>query len=74
MPNLEFVLQQMHTALMALTSCEALDIVANSRKNSVGGMAKTAESSRPDDRRKKAARASHDHFLPEGALCWNLKQ
>ena len=31
--NLEFVLQQMHTALLALTSCEANDIVANSRKN-----------------------------------------
>ena len=30
--NLEFVLQQMHTALMALTSYEANDIVANSRK------------------------------------------
>ena len=28
-----FVLQQMHTALMALTSFEANDIVANSRKN-----------------------------------------
>ena len=31
--TLEFVLQQMHTALMALTSCEANDIVANSLKN-----------------------------------------
>ena len=31
--NLEFVLQQMHTALMALSSYEANDIVANSRKN-----------------------------------------
>ena len=31
--NLEFVLQQMHTALMVLTSYEANDIVANSRKN-----------------------------------------
>ena len=31
--NLEFVLQQMHAALMALTSYEANDIVANSRKN-----------------------------------------
>ena len=31
--NREFVLQQMHTALMALTSYEANDIVANSRKN-----------------------------------------
>ena len=34
--NLEFVLQQMHTALMALTSYEANDIVANSRKNPLG--------------------------------------
>ena len=31
--NLEFVLQQMHTALMALTSFEANDIVAISWKN-----------------------------------------
>ena len=31
--NLKFVLQQMHTTLMALTSCEANDIVANPRKN-----------------------------------------
>ena len=31
--NLQFVLQQMHTVLMALTSYEANDIVANSRKN-----------------------------------------
>ena len=31
--NPEFVLQQMHTALMALMSYEANDIVANSRKN-----------------------------------------
>ena len=31
--NLEFVLQLMHVALMALTSYEANDIVANSRKN-----------------------------------------
>ena len=30
--NLEFVLQQMHPALMALTSCEANDTVANSRR------------------------------------------
>ena len=31
--NLEFVLQQMHTALVALTSYETNDIVANSLKN-----------------------------------------
>ena len=41
--NLEFVLQLMHTALMALTSYEANDIVAKSRKNPVGGMAETPE-------------------------------
>ena len=33
--NLEFVLQQMHTAIMALTSYEANGIVANSRKTSL---------------------------------------
>ena len=43
MQNLEFVLQQMHTALMALTSYEANDIVADSRKNPFRGMAETAE-------------------------------
>ena len=31
--NLESVLQQMHTAVMALTSYETNDIVANSREN-----------------------------------------
>ena len=31
--HLEFVLQQVHTALMPLTSCEANDIVTKSRKN-----------------------------------------
>ena len=31
--NLEFVLQQMHAALMAVTSYEANEIVANSRKD-----------------------------------------
>ena len=43
MRNLEFVLQQMHTVLMALTSHEANDIVANSRKNPLEGMAETTE-------------------------------
>ena len=37
-PNLEFVVQQMHAALLA-----PADIVANSRKNPFGGMAETAE-------------------------------
>ena len=43
MQNLEFVLQQMYTALMALTSYEANDTVANSRAETVGCMAKTTE-------------------------------
>ena len=60
--NLEFVLQQMHTALMALTSYEAHDIVANSRKGSVGGMAETAEAIRSGDTRKKTKPSAHDHF------------
>ena len=34
--NLECVLQQMHTAVMALTSYEPNDIVASSRKNPLG--------------------------------------
>ena len=34
-PNLEFVLQQMCTALMSLTSCESNDLVANSRKTAL---------------------------------------
>ena len=41
--NLEFVLQQMHTALKALTSFEANDIVAKLAEESVGGMAETAQ-------------------------------
>ena len=39
--NLEFVLQQTHTAFTALTSCEANDIVAHSPKNPFGGMEET---------------------------------
>ena len=41
MPNLSLCLQQMHTALMTLTSFEANDIVVNSRKNPFVGMTKT---------------------------------
>ena len=41
--NLEFVLQQMHTSLMTLTSLEANDIVANSREEPTGGLVEAAE-------------------------------
>ena len=40
--NLEFVLLQIHAALMALTSFEADDIVANSRKNPLEAWRNTA--------------------------------
>ena len=60
--NLEFVLQQIQTALIALTSYEADDIVVNSQKIPVGGMAKTAETIRSDDRRKETKPSANDHF------------
>ena len=41
--NLEFVLEQMHTALVSLTSQEAKDIVANSRKSPLEAWRRTAE-------------------------------
>ena len=56
------MLQQMHTALMTLTSYEAYDIVANSRKTPLEVMTETAEAIRSDDRRKKTKPSAHDHF------------
>ena len=57
--NLEFVLQQMHTALLALMSCEANDIVANPRirRQEEGNETFCARS-----------------FLLDGALFWNSKR
>ena len=51
--NLKFVLQQMPTTFMALTSHEANDIVANPRRNPVGSLATTAEAMRSYGRRQK---------------------
>ena len=51
--NLEFVLQQMHTALMALTSYEANDIVANSRKNPLEAWRRLQKRSDPTTGRRK---------------------
>ena len=56
MQNLEFVLQQMHISLMALTSYEANDIVANSRKNPLEAWR------RLQDRRKETKPSAHHHF------------
>ena len=50
--NLEFVLQQMHTAVMDLASYGSNDTVANSRKNP----------SRSDDRWKETKPVENDHF------------
>ena len=66
--NLEFVLQQMHTALIALTCYEANDIVANS-KNTL----EASEEIRCDDRRKKMKPSAHDHFSWT-ILFWNFKR
>ena len=60
-PNLEFVLQQMHTALMAFTRWETNDIVSNSRKNPLEVWRRLRKTLRPDDRRERVELATHDH-------------
>ena len=59
MQNLEFVLQQMHTALMALTSYDTNDIVANYRKNPLEAWRRLQKRY---DRRMEAKPSAHDHF------------
>ena len=68
--NLEFVLQQMHTALMALTSYEANDIVANSRWRH-GGDCRSDMIRRQEERNETFCARS---FLLDGALFWNSKR
>ena len=51
--NLEFVLQHMHTALVALMSYEANDIVANSRKNPLEAWRRLQERHDPTTGRRK---------------------
>ena len=59
--NLEFVLQQMHTALMALTSYDGERHCCQLAEESVGGMAETAERcDLPQEEEEKLS--SHDHF------------
>ena len=60
--NLEFVLQQTHTALMALTSYEANDIVANSRKNPLEAWRRLQKRYDPTTGRKEAKPSAHDPF------------
>ena len=71
--NLEFVLQQMHMALMALTSGEANDIVANSRKNPLehSGGCRNDMILPPEEVRETFFARS---FLRDGAPFWNSKR
>ena len=63
--NLEFVLHQMHTALMALTSYEANDIVANSRKDPLEAWRRL---------QKRYDPTTGGSFLLDGAHFWNSKR
>ena len=57
-----FVLQQMHTALMALTSYEAIYIVANSRKNPLEAWRRLQKRCGPTTGGRKRKPTAHDHF------------
>ena len=72
--NLELVLQQMHTAPMALASYEANDIVANSRKNPLEAWRRLQK--RYDPRRQEEENETFcaRSFLLDGALFWNSKR
>ena len=72
--NLEFVLQQMHTALMDLTSFEANDIVANSLKNPLEAWRRLEK--RNIIRRQEEGNEAFcaRSFLKDGALFWNSKR
>ena len=72
--KLEFVLQQMHAALVALTSYEANDIVANSRKNPLEAWRRLQKRYDPTTGGRKKP-FSHDHFswtlLSSGTPSWD---
>ena len=71
--NLEFVLEQMHTALVALTSYEVNDIVANSRKNPLEAWRRLQERYGPTTGERKRTFCARS-FLLDGALSWNSKR
>ena len=68
--NLEFVLQQMHTALMALTSYEANDMVVNSRWRHGGGCRNDMTLPLEEGNETFCARS----FLRDIAPFWNSKR
>ena len=71
-PDLVFVLQQMHTALMALTSYKAKDLVAYSRKNPVEAWRRLQKRDDPTTGGRKRNLLRTIIFLDD-ALCWNIK-
>ena len=56
------VLQEMHTALVALTRYDANDIVANSRKNPFEAWRRLQERYDPTTGGTKTKPSVHDHF------------
>ena len=71
--NLELVLQQMHTALMALTWYEANDLVVNSRKNPLEAwqrLQKRFDLTTSTGKRNLLRTV----ISPEGAPFWNFKR
>ena len=73
--NLEFVMQQMHTALMALTSCEPNDICRQLAEESTrwrhGGDCRSDTIRRQEEGNDTFCARS---FLLDGALFWNSKR
>ena len=69
------MLQQPHTALMALASREANDIVANSRKKPLGAWRRLQKRYVPTNRRKKTTPPAYDRFsgkaLSPGTANWH---
>ena len=71
--NLEFVLQQMHTALMDLTSYEANDTVANSRKSPLEAWRRLQKRCDPTTGGRHETFCKR-LFLLDGALSWNFQR
>ena len=70
--NLEFVLQQMHAALVALTSYEANDTVANSRENPLEAWRRLQKRYDPTTGGRETFFSLS--FLRDDALFWNSKR
>ena len=72
MLKLEFVLLQMHTALVAFSRYEANDVVANSRINPSEAWRRLEKLFDPLQEKESGTFFARS-FVLEDALCWNLK-